>query len=343
MIQCDLCQEWFHGNGVNVSLHEAEHMDTYACPLCTPSAVPPATASAGVHRRSHSDVLRDVQRRDRTMSEQGGVNVLHRHVYYRGTWSSILSDPDNRVQKGEDIENEPVLVDGEGDTCFGGILHVDWASPNQTSNDLADSHLGIFAVPFRRSSEEEPASNPFYEIPMHWETPTPEERGKESPEQDDDIPGKQLTSSSPAVPESEVRGTFPMQVTTEGNLDEYEFETEASAYEFDEEAWQEKSQRESDQCRGSTHEPESDIKKKCRPSLRKRRARRRRELESQGMLVPQRGRGSTIETHRKAANEPSHRARPPRVNPQAEGGKVLKKEPVLNVFVFQWGVSQFEI
>lgn len=183
-------------------------------------------------------------------------------------------------------------------------------------------------MPFRRSAEEEPASNPFYEIPMHWETPTPEERGKESPEQeDDDIPGKQLTSSSPAVPESEVRGTFPMQVTTEGSLDEFEFETEASAYEFDEEAWQEKSQRESDQSRGSTHEPESDIKRKCRPSLRKRRARRRRELESQGMLVPQRGRGSTIATHRKAANEPSHSARPPRVNPQAEGGKVLKKEP----------------
>ena len=107
MIQCDLCQEWFHGKCVNVSLHEAEHMDTYACPLCTPSAVPPATASAGGSQegplrcskrlKKVCSIFSDVQRRDRTMSAQGGVNVLHRHVYYRGTWSSILSDPDNRV------------------------------------------------------------------------------------------------------------------------------------------------------------------------------------------------------------------------------------------------------
>ena len=100
-------------------------------------------------------------------------------------------------------------------------------------------------MPFRRSPDDEPASNPFYEIPMHRETPTPKERGKESPEQEGvDVPGKQVASSSPAVPESEVRGTFPMQATIEGNLDEFEFETEASAYEFDEELWQEKPQRE---------------------------------------------------------------------------------------------------
>jgi hypothetical protein len=35
-----------------------------------------------------------------------------------------------------------------------------------------------------------------------------------------------------------------MQATIEGNLDEFEFETEASAYEFDKELWQEKPQRE---------------------------------------------------------------------------------------------------
>lgn len=34
MIQCDLCDEWYHGDGVNVTAEMAESFTTYHCPKC---------------------------------------------------------------------------------------------------------------------------------------------------------------------------------------------------------------------------------------------------------------------------------------------------------------------
>jgi len=34
MIECDTCQEWFHGSCVGVTEGDAKFMETYACPDC---------------------------------------------------------------------------------------------------------------------------------------------------------------------------------------------------------------------------------------------------------------------------------------------------------------------
>ncbi len=35
MIQCDSCDEWYHGTCVSVTPEDASHLDKYACPLCS--------------------------------------------------------------------------------------------------------------------------------------------------------------------------------------------------------------------------------------------------------------------------------------------------------------------
>jgi hypothetical protein len=35
MIQCDQCEEWFHGRCVGVTVEEAQRLDGYVCPPCS--------------------------------------------------------------------------------------------------------------------------------------------------------------------------------------------------------------------------------------------------------------------------------------------------------------------
>ncbi|MES9883655.1 MAG: hypothetical protein ABW185_22615, partial [Sedimenticola sp.] len=41
MIQCDTCEEWFHGACVNVDEEEAKDIDQYVCPRCDVGAQSP--------------------------------------------------------------------------------------------------------------------------------------------------------------------------------------------------------------------------------------------------------------------------------------------------------------
>ena len=38
-IQCDSCQQWFHGKCVGIISKEAQLLDTYSCPSCDPSSM----------------------------------------------------------------------------------------------------------------------------------------------------------------------------------------------------------------------------------------------------------------------------------------------------------------
>ena len=66
-------------------------------------------------------------------SDEETGRCRHRAESTSSTDMSTIEEPGppsylNRTtgcKKGEDIENEPVLVYGKGDTCFGGILNVD--------------------------------------------------------------------------------------------------------------------------------------------------------------------------------------------------------------------------
>ena len=35
MIQCDRCEDWFHGRCVGVTVEEAQRLDGYVCPPCS--------------------------------------------------------------------------------------------------------------------------------------------------------------------------------------------------------------------------------------------------------------------------------------------------------------------
>ena len=35
MIQCDYCEEWYHGKCVDVTLSEALQIDTFKCSACS--------------------------------------------------------------------------------------------------------------------------------------------------------------------------------------------------------------------------------------------------------------------------------------------------------------------
>ncbi|KAK2958428.1 hypothetical protein BLNAU_6698 [Blattamonas nauphoetae] len=66
MIQCDICNDWYHGKCVGITPEKAETMDSYYCEKCVgknPSGnkrQPPAAAAAEAPAKSAKDVRKEV-------------------------------------------------------------------------------------------------------------------------------------------------------------------------------------------------------------------------------------------------------------------------------------------
>ncbi|XP_028669182.1 histone lysine demethylase PHF8 [Erpetoichthys calabaricus] len=71
MIECDVCQDWFHGSCVGVEEDKATDIDLYHCPNCQVTHGPSIMKKRrGIQKQDHLGVMREISRPVQTGSQQ---------------------------------------------------------------------------------------------------------------------------------------------------------------------------------------------------------------------------------------------------------------------------------
>ncbi|KAH7816559.1 putative nucleosome-remodeling factor subunit BPTF [Monocercomonoides exilis] len=82
MIQCDMCNEWFHGTCVGITPKQAETMDTYYCDACVAKSqhnkkrLPPSMPGASDASKPSKDVRVEVVRHLESIFKRGAEKCI---------------------------------------------------------------------------------------------------------------------------------------------------------------------------------------------------------------------------------------------------------------------------